>query len=100
MPTPTVQRSPGPSGTAKGRAAVLALMLLVCLVLGSVVGQSAAGRSPTEQIEQKMDELDRIESSKGPLESQIDEMNAEVDQLIGRESVLRQQEAEVRADLA
>jgi peptidoglycan hydrolase CwlO-like protein len=79
---------------------VLALMLLVCLVLGSVVGQSAAGQSATEQIEQKLDQLDRIQSSKGPLEAQIDEMNAEVDQLIGRESALRQQEAQVRADLA
>jgi cell wall-associated NlpC family hydrolase len=75
-------------------------MVLICLVLASLVGQNAAGQSPTDKIEQKLGELDRIQESKGPLESQIDAMNAEVDQLIGRESVLRQEEAAVEADLA
>lgn len=75
-------------------------MVLISLVLASLVGQNAAGQSPTDKIEQKLGELDRIQESKGPLESQIDAMNAEVDQLIGRESVLRQQEAAVQADLA
>jgi peptidoglycan hydrolase CwlO-like protein len=75
-------------------------MVLISLVLASLVGQNAAGQSPTDKIEQKLGELDRIQESKGPLESQIDAMNAEVDQLIGRESVLRQKEAAVQADLA
>ena len=75
-------------------------MVLISLVLASLVGQNAAGQSPTNKIEQKLGELDRIQESKGPLESQIDAMNAEVDQLIGRESVLREQEAAVRSDLA
>ena len=75
-------------------------MVLISLVLASLVGQSAAGQGPADKIEQKLGELDRIQESKGPLESQIDAMNAEVDQLIGRESVLRQQETAVRADLA
>jgi peptidoglycan hydrolase CwlO-like protein len=79
---------------------VVGLMVLISLVLASLVGQNAAGQSPTDKIEQKLGELDRIQESKGPLESQIDAMNAEVDQLIGRESVLRQQEAAVQADLA
>jgi cell wall-associated NlpC family hydrolase len=86
--------------TAKGRTAVLGLMVLIALVLASLGGQSASGQSPADKIEQKLGELDRIQEDKGPLESQIDAMNAEVDQLIGRESVLRQQESAVRADLA
>jgi cell wall-associated NlpC family hydrolase len=75
-------------------------MVLISLVIASLIGQSAAGQGPADKIEQKLGELDRIQESKGPLESQIDAMNAEVDQLIGRESVLREQEAAVQADLA
>jgi peptidoglycan hydrolase CwlO-like protein len=78
---------------------VLALMVLVTLVIGSLAGQSAFG-DPASKIAQKQSELDRIQSTEGPLRSQIDRMNAEVDQLIGRESVLRQQEAAARAELA
>jgi peptidoglycan hydrolase CwlO-like protein len=78
---------------------VLALMVLVTLVIGSLAGQSALG-DPASKIAQKQSELDRIQSTEGPLRSQIDRMNAEVDQLIGRESVLRQQEAAARAELA
>jgi peptidoglycan hydrolase CwlO-like protein len=100
MPTPAIQRPRRPAGTAKGRAAVVGLMVLISLVLASLVSQGAAGQGPADKIEQKLGELDRIEESKGPLESQIDAMNAEVDQLIGRESALRQQEAAVEADLA
>ena len=84
--------------TRRGRAAVLALMVLVTLVIGSLAGQSALG-DPASKIAQKQSELDRIQSTEGPLRSQIDRMNAEVDQLIGRESVLRQQEAAARAEL-
>jgi peptidoglycan hydrolase CwlO-like protein len=100
MPIPAIQRPRRPAGTAKGRAAVVGLMVLISLVLASLVSQGAAGQGPADKIEQKLGELDRIEESKGPLESQIDAMNAEVDQLIGRESALRQQEAAVEADLA
>jgi peptidoglycan hydrolase CwlO-like protein len=100
MPTPAIQRPCRPAGTAKGRTAVVGLMVLISLVLASLVGQNASGQSPTDKIDQKLGELDRIQESKGPLESQIDAMNAEVDQLIGRESALRQQEAAVEADLA
>src|SRR6266511_2628139 len=100
MPTQPTQRPRRPAGTAKGRTAVLGLMVLISLVIASLVGQSAAGQGPADKIEWKLGELDRIQESKGPLESQIDAMNTEVDQLIGRESVLRQQEAAVRADLA
>jgi len=77
---------------------VLALMVLVTLVIGSLAGQSALG-DPASKIAQKQSELDRIQSTEGPLRSQIDRMNAEVDQLIGRESVLRQQEAAAQAEL-
>jgi cell wall-associated NlpC family hydrolase len=100
MPTPAIQRPRRPAGTAKGRAAVVGLMVLISLVLASLVSQGAAGQGSADKIEQKLGELDRIEETKGPLESQIDAMNAEVDQLIGRESALRQQEAAVEADLA
>jgi peptidoglycan hydrolase CwlO-like protein len=77
---------------------VLALMVLVTLVLISIAGQSASG-DPAQKIEQKVSELDRIQSNEGPLRSQIDSMNARVDQLIGRESQLRQQEAQVQQEL-
>jgi peptidoglycan hydrolase CwlO-like protein len=67
---------------------VLALMVLVALVIGSLVGQTASG-DPAEKIAQKQDELERIQSTEGPLRAQIDQMNAEVDRLIGEESRLR-----------
>jgi cell wall-associated NlpC family hydrolase len=75
-------------------------MVLIATSLAAVVGQPASGQSATGKIEQKLDELDRVQSAQGPLEAQIDAMNAQVDQLIGRESDLRQQEAAVEADLA
>jgi peptidoglycan hydrolase CwlO-like protein len=77
---------------------VLALMVLVTLVIGSVVGQTAIG-DPASKIEQKQSELDRIQSAEGPLRAQIDQMNAEVDRLIGEESRLRQEQAAAEHEL-
>jgi peptidoglycan hydrolase CwlO-like protein len=77
---------------------VLALMVLVASSLFALIGPPASG-DPAQKIEQKMNELDRVQSSEGSLRSQIDSMNAQVDQLIGRESQLRQQETAVQADL-
>jgi peptidoglycan hydrolase CwlO-like protein len=77
---------------------VLALMVLVTLVIGLVIGQSAIG-DPASKITQKQDELDRIQSIEGPLRSQIDQMNAEVDRLIGEESRLRQEQAAAQHEL-
>jgi peptidoglycan hydrolase CwlO-like protein len=79
---------------------VIALMVLITLVLAAAVGQSAPAQDAQSQIQQKLDELDRVQSSQGPLREQIDAMNAQVDQLIGRESALRQQEAAVEQELA
>jgi peptidoglycan hydrolase CwlO-like protein len=98
MPTPSPATKSGPP-TARGRAAVLALMVLVLMALGAIVGQGAQG-DPQSKIQQKMDELDRIQSTEGPLRSQIDQMNAQVDQLIGEESRLRQQRDAVAQELA
>jgi peptidoglycan hydrolase CwlO-like protein len=77
---------------------VLTLMVLVTLVIGALVGQSAIG-DPASKIAQKQEELSRIQSNEGPLRAQIDRMNAEVDQLIGRESQLRQQQAAAQHEL-
>jgi peptidoglycan hydrolase CwlO-like protein len=85
-------------GTPRGRFAVLALMVLVASSLFALIGPPASG-DPQQKIEQKMNELDRVQSSEGSLRSQIDSMNAQVDQLIGRESRLRQQQAAVQHDL-
>ncbi len=73
-------------------------MVLVTLVIGSLVGQSAAG-DPASKIAQKQGELDRIQSTEGPLRAQIDRMNAQVDQLIGQESRLRQQRDAAQREL-
>ena len=73
-------------------------MVLVTLVNGSAIGQSASG-DPASKIDQKQNELDRIQSVEGPLRSQIDQMNAEVDRLIGEESRLRQEQAAAEHDL-
>ena len=65
-------------------------MVLVTLVIG---GWPARARSATRRPRspRSSSELDRIQSTEGPLaRAQIDRMNAEVDQLIGRESRLRQ----------
>jgi peptidoglycan hydrolase CwlO-like protein len=77
---------------------VLALMVLVTLMIGALLGQSAAG-DPASKIAQKQSELSRIQSNEGPLRSQIDAMNARVDQLIGEESRLRQQQAAAQHEL-
>jgi peptidoglycan hydrolase CwlO-like protein len=77
---------------------VLALMVLVTLVIGAVIGQTAVG-DPASKIEQKQSELDRIQSAEGPLSAQIDQMNAEVDRLIGEESRLRQEQAAAEHEL-
>lgn len=79
--------------------AVLSLMVLVGLVLAAVIGQASFG-DPQAKLDQKLNELERVQSNEGPLREQIDRMNTEVDQLIGRESQLRQQEAVVQHDLA
>ncbi len=74
-------------------------MVFVALVIGSIIGPGASG-DPQDKISQKLEELDRIQSSSGDLRAQIDDMNARVDDLIGRESVLRQEEAALEAELA
>ncbi|MDX6607698.1 MAG: hypothetical protein QOD14_2238 [Solirubrobacterales bacterium] len=73
-------------------------MVLVTLVIGSLIGQSALG-DPASKIAQKQSELSRIQSNEGGLRSQIDSMNTQVDQLIGRESQLRQEQAAAQHDL-
>jgi peptidoglycan hydrolase CwlO-like protein len=75
-------------------------MVLIALSLWAIVGDPAPAQDAQDKIEQKLGELDRVQSSQGSLRSQIDSMNAEVDQLIGQESQLRQQEAAVEEDLA
>jgi cell wall-associated NlpC family hydrolase len=73
-------------------------MVLVTLVIGSLVGQSAIG-DPASKIAQKQNELERIQSTEGPLRGQIDQMNADVDRLIGEESRLRQAQAAAQHEL-
>jgi peptidoglycan hydrolase CwlO-like protein len=96
MPT----RSPHtrPRTTRRGTVAVVSLMVFCVLVIGAVIGQSALG-DPASKMAQKQDELSRIQSTSGSLESQIDAMNQRVDQLIGEESHLRQAQAAAQAQL-
>jgi peptidoglycan hydrolase CwlO-like protein len=73
-------------------------MVLVTLVIGALLGQSAIG-DPASKIEQKQSELSRIQSTTGSLQSQIGSMNARVDRLIGEESRLRQAQAAAQHEL-
>jgi peptidoglycan hydrolase CwlO-like protein len=77
---------------------VLPFLLLLVLVSAALIGQSALG-DPASKIDQKQDELNRIQSAEGPLSDQIDRMNAEVDRLIGEESRLRQAQAAAQHEL-
>jgi peptidoglycan hydrolase CwlO-like protein len=77
---------------------VLPFLLLLGILAAALIGQSAFG-SAADKISQKQNELDRIHSMEGPLESQIDQMNAEVDRLIGEESRLRQEQAAAQHEL-
>jgi peptidoglycan hydrolase CwlO-like protein len=95
---PTREPHKRPRTTRRGRAAVVSLMVFALLVIGSIVGQSALG-DPASKIAQKQDELSRIQSTSGSLQSQIDAMNQRVDQLIGEESHLRQAQAAAQAQL-
>jgi peptidoglycan hydrolase CwlO-like protein len=96
MPTPT----PEDRGriTRRRRLALLPFGLVLALAIAAVIGPSAIG-DPASKIEQKQNELDRIQSLEGPLRSQIDQMNAEVDRLIGEESRLRQEQAAAQHEL-
>src|SRR4051794_11460646 len=101
MPDPEMQKGrliPRERWTPRGRIALLALMVLVTLVIGALLGQSAIG-DPASKIAQKQNELDRIQSIEGPVRSQIDQMNAEVDRLIVEESRLRQEQAAAQHEL-
>jgi peptidoglycan hydrolase CwlO-like protein len=73
-------------------------MVFCTLVIGSVVGQSAFG-DPASKMAQKQAELNRIQSTSGSLQSQIDSMNQRVDQLIGEESHVREAQAAAQAQL-
>ena len=73
-------------------------MVLVTLVIGALLGQSAIG-DPASKMAQKQNELSRIQSNEGPLRAQIDAMNSRVDQLIGEESHLRQAQAAAQQQL-
>ncbi|HEY1236906.1 MAG TPA: hypothetical protein VGE91_01120 [Solirubrobacterales bacterium] len=84
--------------TRRRRLAVLPFLLLLVLVSAALIGQSALG-DPASKIDQKQDELNRIQSAEGPLSDQIDRMNAEVDRLIGEESRLRQAQAAAQHEL-
>ncbi len=78
---------------------MLSLIAFIAVVVAGVtVGQSAFG-DPASKVAQKQDELSRIQSSSGSLQSQIDAMNQRVDQLIGEESHLRQAQATAQAQL-
>ena len=98
MPARPSQTQTRPRTTRSGRFAVVALMVFCVLVIGAVIGQSALG-DPASKMAQKQDELSRIQSSSGSLQSQIDAMNQRVDQLIGEESHLRQAQAAAQAQL-
>ena len=73
-------------------------MVLAVIVIGALAGQGALG-TPLDKIEQKQNELSRVQGNEGDLRSQIDSMNAQVDSLIGEESHLRQQVASAQAEL-
>src|SRR3954452_22785463 len=84
--------------TRRRRLAVLPFVVLLAVVIGAVIGQSALGDA-ADKIAQKQSELDRIQSREAPLRGDIDQMNAEVDRLIGEESRLRQEEAAAQHEL-
>ena len=74
-------------------------MVLVTLVIGAVIGQSAVGDTGLEDRAEASSSLHQIQSAEGPLRGQIDQMNAEVDRLIGEESRLRQEQAAAQHEL-
>src|SRR3954452_25218506 len=84
--------------TRRRRLAVLPFVVLLAVVIGAVIGQSAMGDA-ADKIAQKQNELDRIQSREAPIRGDIDQMNAEVDRLIGEESRLRQAEAAAEQEL-
>jgi peptidoglycan hydrolase CwlO-like protein len=84
--------------TLRRRLAVLPFVVLLAVVIGAVIGQSAMGDA-ADKIAQKQNELDRIQSREAPIRGDIDQMNAEVDRLIGEESRLRQAEAAAEHEL-
>ena len=74
--------------------------LLCALVALAGFAARAPAQSATEELEGKFDELESNIDQQGSLQGTIDAQNAEINDLVARESELRRQASAVQAELA
>ncbi|MBM3666226.1 MAG: hypothetical protein FJW90_01875 [Actinobacteria bacterium] len=77
----------------------LALPILVLLALSAFAAASAIAQDATDELEGKLDELESNIDQQGGLQASIDAQNAEINDLIARESTLRREVSAVQAEL-
>jgi peptidoglycan hydrolase CwlO-like protein len=78
----------------------LALPTLTLLVLcGALAAAGAIAQDATSELEGKLDELEANVDQQGSLQSTIDAQNAQINDLIARESELRREVSAVQAEL-
>jgi peptidoglycan hydrolase CwlO-like protein len=77
---------------------VAATLLLALAALVAVVDRAPA-QSASEELQQKLDEYESVTSQQGDVQATIEAQNAQINELIGRESEIRRQLAPVEAEL-
>jgi peptidoglycan hydrolase CwlO-like protein len=79
-------------------AAIFLGLLLAALTALGAATSSAPAQNPTE-LQQKVDELENVQSAQGGVEAEIERQNAQINDLIAREAAVREREAAVQEEL-
>jgi peptidoglycan hydrolase CwlO-like protein len=92
---------PPRTSTSRARRGALpaAALLLAAMVALALAVDRAPAQSATSQIESKLNELGSIDERQGDIKATIDAQNAQVNDLIARESEVRRRESAVQAEL-
>src|SRR5262245_3160644 len=77
-----------------------ALLLLGAAISAVTMLDRAPAQSATEELQQKLDRYEEITAEQGDIQATIEAQNAQINELIGRESEIRRQLAPGEAELA
>jgi len=92
--------SPITSSRFRRRRLMLGAGLLLALALTSAtLVRGAPAQNATEELEQKLQEYESVTDRQGDVQATIEAQNAQINELIGRESEIRRRLAPVEAEL-